>query len=69
MGEVSISYAKHLLECAQQHKQIPAFATLSTREQEIFLLLSEGASNKEIAGGYFYQKVQYASIFQGFIVS
>ncbi|MFJ7370964.1 LuxR C-terminal-related transcriptional regulator [Lysinibacillus sp. NPDC098008] len=48
-GEVSISYAKHLLECAQQHKQIPAFATLSTREQEIFLLLSEGASNKEIA--------------------
>ncbi|KOY84195.1 LuxR family transcriptional regulator [Lysinibacillus macroides] len=47
--EVSISYVEHLLECAQKHKQIPAFATLSAREQEIFSLLSEGASNKEIA--------------------
>jgi len=47
--EVSINYAYQLLECAHEHKQVPALKILSAREQEIFSLLSAGASNKEIA--------------------
>lgn len=47
--EVSINYAYQLLECAHEHKQVPALEILSAREQEIFSLLSAGASNKEIA--------------------
>lgn len=48
-SEVSMNYVEHLLECAQKHKQIPVLESLSAREREIFSLLSEGASNKEIA--------------------
>ncbi len=47
--EVSISYVYRLLECANKHEQVSALETLSAREQEIFSLLSAGASNKEIA--------------------
>jgi len=47
--EVSITYVYQLLECAHEHKQVPVLETLSVREQEIFSLLSAGASNKEIA--------------------
>ena len=47
--EVSMSYVEHLLKCVQKHKQISPLASLTTREQEIFSLLLEGASNKEIA--------------------
>lgn len=47
--EVSMSYVEHLLQCAQKYKQISPLASLTTREQEIFTLLSKGASNKEIA--------------------
>lgn len=44
-----MSYVEHLLKCVQKHKQISPLASLTTREQEIFSLLLEGASNKEIA--------------------
>lgn len=47
--EVSMNYVKHLLECARKHKQMSILESLSAREQEIFTLLSAGASNKEIA--------------------
>lgn len=45
--EVIISYVYRLLNYVQE--LIPVLEVLSTREQEIFSLLSEGASNKEIA--------------------
>lgn len=44
-----MSYVEHLLQCAQKYKQISPLASLTIREQEIFTLLSKGASNKEIA--------------------
>lgn len=45
--EVTLGYAYRLLDYVQE--LTPVLEALSAREQEIFSLLSEGASNKEIA--------------------
>ena len=45
--EVTLSYVYRLLDYVQE--LTPVLEALSAREQEIFSLLSEGASNKEIA--------------------
>lgn len=50
--DVSIVYVNDLLKCSQRHS-IDPFKSLSAREKEIFSLLSDGASNREIADQLF----------------